>query len=483
MNIIIDKVNEVYCRITGDFEAVELLAEHFTFEVPEGRFSPKHVSNGGTWDGSIRLLNRMNGLLYGGLVARAVVMAHQLGIKVDIDPEYKPRSVDCEEAIAEMIDDLGLEFDPYDFQIEAVKQTAERKRLIITAATSSGKTMIVYLIFRFLQKKTLVISPRVGLVNQMVTDLRDYGYQDGIHTITAGSDKNTTDLLTISTWQSIKDMPRKWFEQFNVIIGDEVHLFESKCLTSIMEKTVNAEYKIGLTGSLKGTKTHELVLTGLFGPVHKSITTREMIDRKISSDVEIIVIVFVHNAETQKLLPFRHSFQKEDAVIIQNKKRNKYIAKLVESLKGNSLVVFRKIEKHGEILKQLLEETGKPVHYIHGTVKGDKREEIRQMMEKVDNEILLASSGTSSTGISIKNLQNLVQTNSIKSRIDLLQTLGRGLRKDGKANHLRMFDLADKFKRTGDKTNSNGYSYRHLLERLKIYQEQQLPYKLIEINL
>lgn len=483
MDLTITKVDEVWCRITGDFQAIEQLAEHFTFEVPGSKFSPKHVNNGGNWDGYIRLLNRMTGMLYLGLAPKAIVMAYEIGYKIAIDPNLKPSEKDYATAVEQFIKDLNLPFDPHDYQVDTLNQVLNRKRMIVISPTSSGKSLIIYFIAKFLNKKVLIISPRVGLVKQLSKDIIDYGYKENIHAIMAGTAKQTDDLITISTWQSLVKLPRKYFEQYDILMGDEVHLFDSKSLVGIMEKTNTIEYKIGLTGSLKGTKTHELVLTGLFGPVYETISTREMIDRGISSDVKIIVIVFIHNEQTQKQLPANHSYQEENDMIIQNVKRNKYIAKLVESMKGNTIVMFRKIEKHGASLKQIIEETGKTVHYIHGGIKADAREEIRQMFENVQDEVLLASSGTMSTGISINNIQNMIQGNAIKSQIDVVQTLGRGLRKDGKANMLTFVDLADKFTRIKGKTEEYGYSYKHLLERLKIYNEKELPYKIIEINL
>jgi superfamily II DNA or RNA helicase len=481
MHIAIEKLDEVWCRVTGEFAAIEQLAEHFTFEVPGSQFSPKHINNGGMWDGSIRLLNRMNGLLYAGLAAKAYVMASELGFKVSIDPRLRPDSTDYTAKIEQFIEQLDLPFDPHDFQVGALNVVLQRKRGLILSPTSSGKSLIIYFIAKYLGLKTLIISPRKGLVKQMESDLKEYGYSDPIHTVMAGSAKATDDLITISTWQSIYKLPKKYFNQYDVIIGDEVHLFDSMSLTGIMLKTTEVEYKVGLTGSLKGTKTHELVLTGLFGGKYRTITTREMIDRGISSDVEIIVIVFVHGPDSQSKLPAKHTYLQEDDAIIQNDKRNKYIAELVKSLEGNTLLMFRKIAKHGDELNKLLVNSGKPVHYIHGKVDVDEREAIRQLIETVDGHVVQASSGTSSTGISMKNLQNMIQTNAIKSRIDMLQSLGRGLRKDGKANKLKFFDLADKFVRENGKKKEDGYAYRHLLERLQVYTEEQLPYKIIEI--
>lgn len=484
MLVEIVKLDEVWGRVTGDFEAITLLSEHFTFEVTGAKFSPKHINNGGSWDGYIRLLNRMNGKIYLGLIPALIVKCAELSIRCSISDDLRPDRQDYTESVQAFINDLQLPFEPHDFQSEVMTLAAGRKRMLIISPTSSGKSLIIYMLTKYFNVKTLIISPKKSLILQLKKDLISYGCQDDIHTIMAGSDKNSDKLITISTWQSLKDMPEKYFHQYEAVIGDEVHLFEAKSLVGIMERTTRSKYRFGLSGSLRDSKTHILVLTGLFGGVHETISTREMIDRKISSDIEIIVIVFVHSEDTQKNLKFRHTYQEENDLIVRHTKRNKYITKLVESLEGNTIVMFRKIEKHGEKLKELLDQTGKTIHYIHGGMNVEDREAVREIMEQNDDQVLLASSGTTSTGVSINNVQNMIQGNGIKSSVDVAQTIGRGLRKDGKANKLKFFDLGDKFIRTTGKNKTDvGYSYKHLTERLKIYAEKQLPYKIVEVPL
>lgn len=482
MLILIEKINEVYCRVTGDDVAVRQLAEHFTFLVPGHQYNPKYRA--GIWSGCIHLLNLRTGYLYLGLAKAAIDLAESLGFTVHIHPNLDPDKPINLAVIPQFVESLGLPFEPYDFQIKSLEETLKRKKLLIISATSSGKTLIMYLIIRFLGLKTLVIDPRKGLIKQLVKDFANYGYKQPIHVIMEGATTVIPKecLVTSATWQSLRKLPMSFFNQFDVVIGDEVHLFDASSLTGIMEKTTAVPYKIGVTGSLKESKTSTMQLEGLFGEQFQAISTREMIDRGISSNVEIIVIVFNHSKETQDQLPPHHSYQDEDKVIINCEKRNKYIVKMTEILEGNTLVMFRKVGKHGDVLNEMLSKGSKQCVYVHGGIDSDTREDVRQLLEDNDDIIALASSGTTSTGTSINNIQNMIQTNGIKSGVDVKQTLGRGLRKDGKENNLRFYDLADKLTRKQSK-DPTGYSYKHLLARLEIYAEQQLPYKIIEVNL
>ena len=172
------------------------------------------------------------------------------------------------------------------------------RRALLLSPTASGKSLIIYLLFRQLHEyqnlKGLIIVPTTSLVEQLFSDFGDYN--DGtmetlVHRIYQCKEKETDKPLTISTWQSLYKMPKEYFEQFDYVIGDEAHNFKAQSLTTILTNCVNAKYRIGLTGTLDGTKTHKLVLEGLFGPVRKVITTNELINQQLVSQFEIKCLV------------------------------------------------------------------------------------------------------------------------------------------------------------------------------------------------
>ena len=471
------KVNEVYCRIDADRSEISDLSDRMTFEVPGAKFSP--LVQQGMWDGKIRLINQRDRLMYSGLIPHALLIATELQYEAEVDEEYNEHPFSVAEA-ERFVKSLKLPFAPHDFQMQAFITAVQTRRRLFLSPTSSGKSLIIYLILMYFKQKSIIVVPTTALVNQMVKDFKSYGYQGDMLKIMAGTEKVDNNLFSVSTWHSIYQLPVKYFSQFNIIIGDEVHRFTSKSLVDMMKKTVDVPTKIGLTGSLDGSKTHELVLRGLFGEVGETITTREMIDRGISSDINIKVFMFSYTKEQLNLLPPKSTFLDQTNFIISNEHRNRFIKNLVDSLTGNVVVLFRRVEDHGDILFDLLKKGRKKIYYIHGGTDTDDRTEIQRLMEEHDDICVVASDGTFATGISVNNIQHVIRGNPIKSEINNVQGMGRGLRKDGKTNVVNYYDLADDL---GIKPTSKNYIYNHALERMKLYVKKELPFKTYKITL
>ena len=182
---------------------------------------------------------------------------YQLNIEED-------RSFFQQEFSLNEVDDLakifGLTLDPRDYQKRAIAHAIRNKRCMMLSPTASGKSLIIYMLSRYYPEKKLIEVPTTALVHQMASDFKDYGYQDNCHKITAGADKDTDAEITVTTWQSIYKMPKSWFNQYKVVIGDEAHLFKSKSLESIMKKLTVCPYRFGFTGTLDCTLTHRLIL-------------------------------------------------------------------------------------------------------------------------------------------------------------------------------------------------------------------------------
>ena len=258
---------------------------------------------------------------------------------------------------------------------------------------NSGKSLIIYLLSRFYNLRTLIIVPTTSLIHQMASDFLSYGYSDpdNIHKIYQGQDKNTKSQYVISTWQSIFKQSKDWFNQFDVVIGDEAHLFKAKSLTSIMTKLENCKYRFGFTGTLDGSETHQLVLEGLFGPVKKIITTSELIEQKHLSNFMIKCISLQYPDDIKKECS-KYSFQQEMDFLVSNQERNKFITNLSLSLKGNTLLLFQYVDKHGKVLYDMIsnEHSDKDIYFVHGGIDGNEREKIRNIVEKNNNCIIIA---------------------------------------------------------------------------------------------
>jgi superfamily II DNA or RNA helicase len=316
----------------------------------------------------------------------------------------------------------------------------------------------------------------------MYSDFEEYGFNSEkyCHKIFSGKDKNTDKPVVITTWQSIYKLRKDWFKKFDVVIGDEAHLFKAKSLTSILEKMEDTEYRFGFTGTLDGTQTHKLVLEGLFGPAQKVISTKELMDSGTLAEFKIKILAMKYHDEIRKIVS-KMDYQAEMDFLVSHEGRNKFIKNLALSLEGNTLLLFQYVEKHGKILEEMIrEEAGdRKVFFIHGGVKGEERDDIRGIVEKENDAIIVASYGTFSTGVNIKNLHSIIFASPSKSKIRNLQSIGRGLRKSNTKDSAVLYDIADDL---SWKSTSN-FTLKHLMERVKIYDEEKFDYKLYSIGL
>ena len=480
-DIKLTKVNEVYLRVNGDMGVARELAEHLTFEVPGAKFSPAFKAK--HWDGKIRLLNSRNMLTYAGLAHEIKNFCAERDYEVDIDPELIETEEFSLAEAKEFSHSLGLPFEAHDHQLRAFAIAVRSKRSVLVSPTASGKSLIVYLLTRYYDSRTLIVVPNIGLVHQLYADFADYGYvsDEHVHRIFGGQDKHTDKQVVITTWQSVYEMDKRFFESFDVIIGDEAHLFKAQSLTKIMSSMTNTKYRFGLTGTLDGSVVNELVLTGLFGPTEKIISTKELIDSGKLASLKIKVLMLNHpKEECQKIKG--GTYQDEVDHIVSFDPRNKFIRNLAVSLRGNTLILYAYVEKHGQVLYDFIKNKvdDRKVFFVHGGVDGDEREAIRHIVEQEKDAIIVASYGTFSTGINIKNLHNVIFASPTKSRVRTMQSIGRGLRISDTKDNVTLFDIADNLSTNKDKKN---YTLNHLIERVKMYNSEGFPYELHTIKL
>jgi superfamily II DNA or RNA helicase len=465
----IKKKDEVWLKIDCDHSIAQEISDHFTFMVPGYSFMPAYRSK--VWDGKIRLFNVFNRQLYGGLFEHLCKFLYVRDYKTVFDSDFSAPNVKLSK---QFIDSLNLKHTPRDYQISAVNHALTHKRSLLLSPTASGKSLIIYLLVRYLNLKTLILVPTTSLVSQMYNDFWEYGWDvaNNCHTVIAGRDKGSELPVVISTWQSIYKMKQSYFEQYQLIVGDEAHGFKSKSLTSIMTKCVNAKYRIGTTGTLDGTQTHKLVLEGLFGKVHKVTTTKELIDQKHLSTFKINALILKHPDSICFTLK-DSDYQAELDYLVASEARNKFIRNLALSQPNNTLLLFRFVERHGKLLFDMIKERsqGRKVFFVHGGTDSDTREEIRFIVEKEKDAIIVASYGVFSVGVNIRNLHSIIFASPSKSRIRNLQSIGRGLRKSETKDSATLFDIADDLCYKSKKN----YTYVHFEERLKTYEEENFP--------
>jgi superfamily II DNA or RNA helicase len=483
-DLTLTKVNEAMLRVEGDMGIARELSEHLTFEVPGAKFSPKYKSR--VWDGKIRLLNSRNMQVYAGLVNEIQNFCEERGYSLDIDPELVMTEEFSLAEAKEFAETLNLPFVAHDHQLRAFALAVRNSRGILISPTASGKSMIAYLITRFyhdsFKSRTLILVPTISLVHQLRSDFSDYGLEvdSYVHCVFGGQDKLSNKAVVISTWQSVHELPKSYFDEFDVIIGDEAHLFKAQSLTKIMTNATNVKYRFGMTGTLDGSQVNELVLTGLFGQTHKIIDTKELIDSGKLASIKVKCLVLSHPIEDRKKLN-GGTYQDEVEHIISFDPRNKFIRNLALSLKGNTLILYAYVEKHGQVLYEMISDKceNRRVFFVHGGVDGERREDIRGIVEEENDAIIVASYGTFSTGINIKNLHNVIFASPTKSRIRTLQSIGRGLRISDTKDSMTLFDIADDLSYNKKKN----YTLNHLIERVKMYSSEGFPYELHNIKL
>lgn len=493
----VKKKNEVFMHVECEPSTEAELSEHFCFFVPGYKFMPAYKNR--MWDGKIRLYDSRKKTLYNGLYRylREFCEVRNYNLEVDFNPIYGALGSLSEHNLEGLLDEISLsvngdDITPRNYQLEGLSHTLKNKQTLLLSPTASGKSLIIYLAMRYFlrhnDKKVLIIVPTTSLVEQMYSDFADYSSKDTwnadevCHRIYSGREKfGVEQRVIISTWQSIHKLQQSWFLDYGMIVGDEAHNFKAKSLTSILEKCVNAEYRIGTTGTLDGTQTHQLVLEGLFGPVHKVITTKELMDNNDLSQLEIDILLLKYEDQYCKEISSK-KYQEELDFIVRYQPRNNFISNLALDQKGNTLILFQYVEKHGKPLHSMLAERipeDRKLFYVSGETDVDTREKIRAITEQEDDAIIVASIGTFSTGINIRRLHNIVFASPSKSQIRVLQSIGRGLRKSDDGKDTKIYDIADDLHW---KSNKN-YTLQHAAERIKIYSRERFVYKVWDINI
>jgi superfamily II DNA or RNA helicase len=474
-HLIISKKNEVYLQVQAEPHVYYELADQFTFEVPGAKFMPQYRSK--YWDGKIRLFNTQTGEIYVGLLDKLTRFCenHEYTYEFADNKFYGlPFEVNdfiSKEGVKDYMNSI-CKYSPREYQVEGVYDALRHNRKLLISPTASGKSLMIYCLVRYYVEKgqnILIVVPTTSLVEQMYKDFEDYGWDVGsyCHKIYAGKERETDSQVIITTWQSIYKLPRKYFSRFNVVVGDEAHQFKSKSLISIMSKLADCKYRFGFTGTLDGTQTHKWVLEGLFGPSYKIIRTEELMKKGHVAKLDINVLLLKHSPHKFE------NFEEEVQYIINHERRNKFIRNLALDLKGNTLILFSRVEGHGQPLYDLINNSKadeRHVFFVHGGVATEDREMVREITERENNAIIVASYGTFSTGINIS---------PSKSRIRNLQSIGRVLRKGNNKTKATLYDIADDI---SYKSRRN-YTLNHLIERIKVYNEENFNYDIVNIPL
>jgi superfamily II DNA or RNA helicase len=484
--------SESHVFVECDLDRAISISRQFEFYAPNYMFSPKYKS--GIWDGKIRLFSTKTCLLPQGLLGRLTKYLDSVGEDhevVDSDLlEHGPRIASGK--VADFaIKIVKCKYVPYDHQVSAVQQFLYRRKMVGLSATSSGKSYAAFLFFNLLKYlndefKFLLVVPTVNLVNQMAEDFKEYGenfcdFDEHVHRITAGCQKYTDKSITVSTWQSLQKMPKKYFQQFDALVIDECHQATAKNIVGIVEKCENARFKIGMTGTLDGCKMDRLQLEALFGRISTISRTADLMKKGLVSKLKINAVVLDYPQARRKAAK-NLEYAGEVKLINSLSEKRRYVAGLAASRKKNTLVLFR-LQAFGKAVRDELEgSSGRKVFYVDGTVKDKYRTEVRRYCEANDDAIVVASYGTFSTGISIRNLHNVVFAESMKAYNKVLQSVGRLLRLHESKDCAVLFDLGDDLSR-GKSKKSRNYVLGHFMDRIGYYEAEGFDYRVKTVRI
>ncbi len=480
----LEKVDESFIKIHCEEDIARELSSFFTFKVPNHEYTPAYRKK--KWDGKIRLFNIGSKTIYAGLSDYVIKFLNDRNYNFisRIEEEQVDLNHINEWLSLQKIYSNKKQLIPHEYQLDAVRNALSKKRILLLSPTGSGKSLIIYLILRYLlehrNKKYLIVVPTTGLVNQLYNDFADYSNKDvsllqKIHLVFAGKEKFSNKKIIISTWQSIFREPESFFNEFDGVFGDECHLFKAKSLGFLVRKMKSTKYRIGTTGTLDNTEAHKLIIEGLFGRSYAVTTTKELIDDNVLSKLNIKNILLSYDEYPKKPV-----YAQEIEWLISNDIRTNFIADLASTIKGNVLVLYNFVEKHGiPIFNKIKQKNKKDVFEIHGKTDIEQRELIRNIVNNHTNSVLVASYGTCSTGINIKNINAIIFASPSKSVVRVLQSIGRGLRKSETKEKVVVYDIGDDLRYK----SYRNHTLRHMDERIAIYNNEKFTYKTIKVKL
>lgn len=402
-----------------------------------------------------------------GKLGSSVTITEEL--KTQIFPNILTKTKDIQKVKNE-------EYTLREYQEEAIKNLLSRGRGIIELGTGGGKTLIMCTLINSLIKnnpdvnKILVITPDLGLVTQTHNDFIEYDPDFSVCKWTGKCDYTPNVQVIIGNMGVINARIDKesWIYEVDCIVIDECHKLNRKNKIFKVFNNIKTNLKFGFTGTLPKDNIHRWGIIGKIGPVIFKKNSKEL------RDENYLVNCSVLRCELKYPLSLNLSWTKEQHYIINHVKRNKFILKCINNRPGNSMFLV-KLRAHGEFMynyfKMFLPD--KKIFYVNGDTPVEERRDILEYMENHNNVIVVAINKIFSTGINIKNLETIYLGSSSKSFISIIQTIGRGLRKNAFKKFLLIIDIVDLLH----------YSQEHSIDRISHYNTEKISYKTVEIPL
>jgi len=477
----------------------EQLKTSLTKKIEGWRFHPLVKKR--VWDGNISFIKKNK--IPSGLWKEVIDICKEYDLEFTLNGVTNIFDTEITvESFNEWVEDFfkNSEIKPRDYQIDAAFKILKYRRCLAELATSAGKTLISFLVIAYLmevlgKKKILMIVPNVSLVVQASGDFEEYNKQRvslKIQQIYSGVKLRQSSNIVIGTYQSLVKNDEEYFKQFDVVLIDETHKAKAASIQNIMDKCWHCDYRFGLSGTIpkRGT-VDRLSLMSALGPLVTQVKANYLQEEGHIAQCKVIQFHMDYATLEQKnafadlsknSYDRQRLFSLEQNFVNQDEKRLNFICQVIKKSTSNSLVLFHKIDYGEKLYQKLREVTDKRIYYVDGSVSPELREEFKSRMEKNNDVIIVASYGTFSTGISIKNIHNIYFTESFKSEVIIRQSIGRGLRKHHAKEVVKIYDFIDDLRFKDESIDWTNYTFRHGIERRKIYKEEKFPFEVHDIK-
>lgn len=471
-NITIQKYNESWIRLLGDPIILQAISDYFSFKAENYQFHPKYKAK--IWDGKIYLYQLSKNLFPIGILFKLHSWLVQQKIEVEYNNFDQSNTIATNDQIEYFSEDvLKFPFPLRDYQLDAIRTALVERKCVILSPTASGKSAIIYTFIRMVQHrnseyKTLILVPTLSLIDQMVGDFDDYSanmkkpFSLQCKKMFSDVNKTVDKSVVVANWQALQNLQKEFFQQFDCLIVDECHggSTDGKVVKKLVEYCTKAKYKVGLTGTIHDGKLNELSVQALYGKVYQFTNTSREIERGNLAELMINQVNLHYSQEDAKELikekiKLRKAFEGDRIGAALYQQEIKFIndlpykRRLIEAIckkqQDNILILYRRKSQFGDKLFQQLKKNLKDrqVFLVNGSTAKEQRNEVRAICERSSNAVIVASYQVFSTGVSIKRLHHVILGESVKSKITLFQSIGRGLRLHESKLKVNIYDIVD----------------------------------------
>jgi superfamily II DNA or RNA helicase len=474
-------IDECTVKFDGlDLRTRRACVDSVKYFLPHARYSPAYKL--GRWDGTQSFCT-LGGRTYLNLLDKILPIVMDNGYDVQIEDQRAHHQFDFSSIDENFLSNItwpaghrfaGQPIVLRDYQIQAINECIGNLQGISIAPTSAGKTLISASLSKVAEPygRTIVIVPNKNLVQQTEEDYRNIGLDVGV---LYGDRKEYDRHHTICTWQSLNVLDKKskdaldddqlsvFLNNLVAVICDEVHMVKNlNVLHGLLTTTfANVPIRWGLTGTVPEEEYNQVSLYSAIGPIIGRLSAKQLQDEGYLAKCHVNIL------QTQETAVYQ-DYQSELKYLVTSRDRLAWLAEKIQEISdtGNTLVLIDRIET-GKILHELINGST----FISGQIGATKRREAYKEINLADNAIMIATYGTTSTGISINRLFNLVLIEPGKSFVRVIQSIGRGLRKADDKDAVEIFDISSKCK----------FSNRHLIKRKKFYDSVEYPYNVSKI--